>query len=426
MTTSATPASRLRRRSRPRPEHDGDDDRGHEQPDRAGRALGADRRGGGHGERERRAAARRLQEQRDERRDQDEQHRLRELLDPAPQRVAVEERRAGGNRGRERAQRVGAYDGSDEGVQPEGDHRGQEAEVGLPEPGRVRAQELVADAERHQRPHRVTRAQAGPERPLIRRWREPRHVVAVIEIPVEHRQIGGGVVELDVARRRCAARARARERRMRGRPRPRHRSPSPSKRSRLNGHESAYPTAASTTTSGVARKAVDSKSGGNSDATMITATPAGRSSGSPSVVPLARSSRRPHPRASSARTSGKTSQAVSTEPRQLTGTILPVFMAVSPRRERDRRLRPVAGRPSRPGAQRRARRRATLRDRLHSCCEPRADIGRRMSGEGPTCAALAPPRGRDDSKCDPDCPFIPEDARSGTFPTRWSCGRFED
>ena len=87
------------------------DDRGHErsgnEPHRSREAEDADERRAGRGQRQRGACAPALLERpRQERRDQREEERAGELLDPAPERVAEQDRRLGRDEDRERTQRA--------------------------------------------------------------------------------------------------------------------------------------------------------------------------------------------------------------------------------------------------------------------------------------------------------------------------------
>ena len=71
-----------------------------------------------------------------------------ELLDPAPQRVAEEERRLAATKAASARSGRSGTSGPSERVQREREHRGEERDIGLEEPGEVLAEELVPDAER--------------------------------------------------------------------------------------------------------------------------------------------------------------------------------------------------------------------------------------------------------------------------------------
>ena len=74
------------------------------------------------------------------------------LLYASPERVAVEQRRLRGDSSRECPERRGLDELGCEPVEAESEHRTEESDVRLEQPGGIHAQELVHDAERRNAP----------------------------------------------------------------------------------------------------------------------------------------------------------------------------------------------------------------------------------------------------------------------------------
>ena len=171
-----------------------------DQPGAAGQAQHADERGDRGRERDPGARGPSGQEcSRREGRDQREQPGAGQFLDPAPERVAVEDRRlrrderGPGPQGRPEDQAL------EDRVERQRQHRRQEGEVGLEQPGDVVGKERVADPDRHQAPGRVAEPDRRRERRLVGGGSQAREAAGVLHHAVGHREVGRSVVELDVA-----------------------------------------------------------------------------------------------------------------------------------------------------------------------------------------------------------------------------------
>ena len=133
--------------------------------------------------------------------------RRRLLLDTAPQRVAVEDRGLRGHEDGERAQRRRLDEPGRDRVQGQREQCAEERDVGLEQPGGVGSQELVHHPERREGADRIAVLdEVDVEHRLVRRGCEPGDAAAVLEQAVGEAQPRRGVVELDVARERRAAR----------------------------------------------------------------------------------------------------------------------------------------------------------------------------------------------------------------------------
>ncbi len=145
----------------------------------------------------------------------------RQLLDAAPQRVAVEQRGLRADERSQRGDRRGAHERAQDRVEAQGECRSATCQVGLEDPGDVEADERAPDAREHERTERVAGADvAGVEQPECRRR------FAADRARMRHRVIddvepGGGVVEPDIAGEGRSAREQHRcavdEQRRRGR-----------------------------------------------------------------------------------------------------------------------------------------------------------------------------------------------------------------
>ena len=138
-------------------------------------------------------------------REQRDQRHRDELLDRAPERVAVEERRLDGDEDDDRAGPVPADEPGEERLEAEGEHRGLEGEVRLECPQLVDAREPGPDSEGEHRADRVAGlADVGGQRAPVGRRRQVDRAT-VLEDVIADREPGGGVVELDVAGERRLA-----------------------------------------------------------------------------------------------------------------------------------------------------------------------------------------------------------------------------
>ncbi len=136
----------------------------------------------------------------DEHRWKAQKRRGDDLLDPAPQRVANEQRR----RAREHRDRAGTVPGAQ---QPPGELEDQEGHRCGPERHRRlhRERDVLAGRKAHDRgghegADRVAAAEIGVDHRGVRRGRQLADPAAVLEGVVGQAHPGGGVVELDVAR----------------------------------------------------------------------------------------------------------------------------------------------------------------------------------------------------------------------------------
>ena len=300
-----------REAAQPEPCDQGEDE-DRRDPDAAVEAEHTDQSGGGRRQRNEAAGAHTLPQGawRQRGHEHDQPHRCH-LLDAAPERVGVQQRRLRGDERGHGAHGGRADHASRKGVEAEGQHRPEECDVRLEQPGRVRSQELVHHAQGRKCSSGVaSAAPAEEQRRLVRRGRKAREVAPVLEQAVGERQPGRGVVQRDIARERRAARedhgapnaANAAMAHATGHPAPR-----PGRQ----GKASPRPATASATIAGVVRPAVVALVVVKSATTTIAAKPSGNSSSRGSCRPAARSTRSPQPSESSPRTSGSTSQAMT-------------------------------------------------------------------------------------------------------------------
>ena len=187
-----------------------------------GRLERADERGARGRQRKRGAGAPSLCERPgQQRRDQREQQRAQQLLDPAPERVPEQDRRLCRDERREGAQRPRARS-----LRP--------ARRRARAPAAPRETSGTAETARRRRTKGaggrcraaaaaggVADRERGRESPLVGRRLQAGKAAPVLHHPVGHREVGRGVVELDVAgERRCVRRGRSEQRRRRRRPQP--------------------------------------------------------------------------------------------------------------------------------------------------------------------------------------------------------------
>ena len=140
-------------------------DREHEQrpePDEPAVAESRQQRGAGDGDRRKDSRrGRRAQGRADHRRGEGDHPGRGHLLDAAPQRVTEQEGGLGGDEGRERRDPTLPKRSRDRSIQREREHRAEEREVGLEQPGHVLTGERPADAERQKGAYRVSVADVG-------------------------------------------------------------------------------------------------------------------------------------------------------------------------------------------------------------------------------------------------------------------------
>ena len=144
--------------------------------------------------------------QRHERGQDGQRPRRPHLLDAAPERVPVQQRRLRTDDGRHRAQPAGLDDASGQRVEAEREHGGHDGHRRLIEPERVAADDLVADAERQERRERVPLVEQQVDDAEVRRELQAVHAAPVLHGPVDERGERRVVVELDVAGERRRSR----------------------------------------------------------------------------------------------------------------------------------------------------------------------------------------------------------------------------
>ena len=128
------------------------------------------------------------------------------LLEPTPEPVAVEQRRLRAYEGRERTQPAGFDHPGRELVEGERKQSGNNGQERLVEPHRVATNELAADADRHDRAHRIALRKVRLQGCKVGgRLAEPRQAPPVLHRPVEIGEKRRIVVELEVPGERGAA-----------------------------------------------------------------------------------------------------------------------------------------------------------------------------------------------------------------------------
>ena len=188
------------RPDRPAPQKHRGDHRRREEPGGRGQAQHAhDRRTNGCERQDGSSGRARPERPGHEHREQREEPGSGELLDPAPERVAEQDRRLCRDEGGECSHRPQRDERLEQRVQRERQHRGEERDVRLEDPGEVVADEGVPDPDRHQDARRVADPERRRQRRLVGRRREPGEVARVFHHAVGHREVRRGVVELDVA-----------------------------------------------------------------------------------------------------------------------------------------------------------------------------------------------------------------------------------
>ena len=169
------------------------------QPDGAGEALDAGERRAGRRQRQHGPAASRRERPRRQRRDERDQPRAGNLLHAAPEDVAEQHRRLGRDHRERRPQPARVDHPLEQRVERQREQHRHERQVRLVEPGDVVGQQLVPDAQRHQRAGRVAERDGRRQRRLVGRGCEPGEGAPVLHHAIGHREVGRGVVELDVA-----------------------------------------------------------------------------------------------------------------------------------------------------------------------------------------------------------------------------------
>ena len=125
--------------------------------------------------------------------------RAGDLLDAAPEDVAEQQRRLCRDHRERRPQPARVDHALEQRVERQRQEHRHERQVRLVEPGDVVGQQLMPDAQRHQRAGRVAERERRRQRRLVGRGREPGEAAAVLHHAIGHREVRGGVVELDVA-----------------------------------------------------------------------------------------------------------------------------------------------------------------------------------------------------------------------------------
>ncbi len=128
------------------------------------------------------------------------------LLDAAPERVPVEQRRLRTDDGRQRTQPASLHDVSGQRIEAEREHGGHDGHRGLIEPERVAADDLVADAQRQKRRERVPLVEQQVDDAVVRRELQAVHAAPVLHGSIDERGERRVVVELDVAGERRRSR----------------------------------------------------------------------------------------------------------------------------------------------------------------------------------------------------------------------------
>ena len=177
-----------------------DDHRESCKPDKAENVEAGEHGRGGDRQRDLRADAKRSrQRRRGERGNENDERRDGELLDAAPQRVAVQERGLRADERDKRTKEAASEKRRDERVHRQRDHRGHEGDVRLEEPGCVLACQFVPDAERQHRSDRIPGPEVDAQERRVGGRREPGQAAAVRHRVVDEGKPGRRVVERDVA-----------------------------------------------------------------------------------------------------------------------------------------------------------------------------------------------------------------------------------